>query len=438
MPEREPVPSFRRLRAFDATARLKSISAAAQHLGLSQPALTHSVAQLEAELGARLFERGPEGAFLNEAGRIFRKRCTRFFEQVGSALAQANGRGADAGVVDLKIAKLASAQVRSLLAIWRAGSFRAAARDLGLANPSLQRPARTLEQIVGAPLYRRSAAGLTVNAAGAEFARRMALAIGEIRSGAVEIGAACQGGPSVRIGVLALAPRDLLARAADRVLATGGAHRIELVEGPYAQIARDLNNGSLDLLFGALRSPPPFPDLVEEPFFEDPYTIVCRRGHPLTRLDLATPADLAPFEWVHPTIGLPRRAVLDQLTAEWGLPQSVRFETSCLATITSLLTASDRISILSWWHTEHDDRLARVNHSPISHEPRQIGLTLRANWLPTPFQLKLLECLREEALAAAADRDFRREHRSKGAHPGLSPLRRRRPPAGEDLQSGRA
>jgi DNA-binding transcriptional LysR family regulator len=233
----------------------------------------------------------------------------------------------------------------------------------------------------------------------------MALAIGEIRSGAVEIGVAYEARASVRIGVLALAPRHLLARAADRALAAGGAHRIELMEGPYAQIARDLNDGALDFLFGALRSPPPFADLVEEPFFEDPYTIVCRRGHPLTCLELATPADLAPFEWVHPTIGLPRRAVLDRLTAEWGLPQTARFETSCLATITSLLTASDRISILSSWHIEHDNRLARVSHSQISHEPRQIGLTLRANWLPTPFQSKLLECLREEALSAAADRD---------------------------------
>src|SRR3954452_8838061 len=126
----ETIPSFRRLRAFDATARARSLSAAAQALRLSQPALTHSVAQLEAEVGARLFERGPEGAFLNAAGRLFEARTLRFFDQVRAALAGAGGRAPDDPAIDLQVGKLASAQVRSLLAIWRAGSFRAAARDL--------------------------------------------------------------------------------------------------------------------------------------------------------------------------------------------------------------------------------------------------------------------------------------------------------------------
>ena len=395
------VPSFRRLRAFEATARARSLSAAALALRLSQPALTHSIAQLEAEIGARLFERGPEGAFLNAAGQIFEARVTRFFDQVRGALAVASGRPADDPAIDQQIAKLASAQARSLLAIWREGSFRAAASALGIAEPSLQRPARDLEQIVGAPLYRRSAVGLRVTEAGAEFARRLALAMGEIQSGSEEIGAAAQTRASLRIGVLALAPRILIARAAGPSLATGGAQRIEVVEGPYSQIARTLNDGALDLVFGALRAPAPFADLAEEPLFEDPYVIVCRRDHPLTRRARPSPTDLARYDWVHPTIGLPRRDVLDRLTAAWGLSGRVQFETNCLSTITSLLSASDRLSILSRWHVELDARLTRLDLPSIPHESRHVGLTFRRNWLPTPFQSGFLERLREEARATA-------------------------------------
>jgi LysR family transcriptional regulator of gallate degradation len=400
------VPNFRRLLAFDAAAEANSLSRAAQMLRLSQPALTHSIAQLEADLGERLFDRSPEGAFLNEAGRVFHRRSTRFFEQIRRALAIAGGRSAGAAQVnlqvDLQISKLATAQVRGLLAIWRAGSFRAAARDLGIAAPSLQRPARDLEQIVGVPLYRRSAVGLTVNDAGAELARRLALAVGEIRSGTEEIGAASEARASLRVGVLALAPRVLLARAAGAALTDGGVQRIEVVEGPYAQIARDLNDGALDLVFGALRAPPPFADLIEEPLFEDPYAIACRHGHPLTRLSKASPSALARFDWLHPTAGLPRRDVLDQLTAAWGLSAKVQFETTCLTTITSLLASSDRLSILSRWHIDLDGRLARVNHPPIPHARRDVGLTFRRNWLPTPFQAQFLENLRKEARAIAA------------------------------------
>lgn len=404
MRDHPAIPSFRRLLAFDAAVRTNSLSRAAQMLRLSQPALTHSIAQLEAELGARLFERSPEGVFLNDAGDIFSRRSTRFFEQLKNAVAVAAGRRADDAAVELQVSKFASAQVRALLAIWRAGSFRAAARDLGLAEPSLQRPARDIEQIIGAPLYRRSAIGLTVNEAGAELARRLALAVGEIRSGAEEIGAASQARASLRIGVLALAPRVLLARAAEAMLAEGGAQRIEVVEGPYAQIVREVNDGALDLVFGALRAPPPFADLLEEPLFEDPYAVACRHGHPLTELGEATPAALARYDWVHPTVGLPRRAVLDQLTAEWGLSGKVQFETNCLTTITSLLASSDRLSVLSRWHIELDGRLARVSHPPIPHARRDVGLTFRSNWLPTPFQAQFLARLRREAGAIAASR----------------------------------
>lgn len=387
-------PSFRRLRAFEAAAQTHSLSAAAQALRLSQPALTHSIAQLEGGLGARLFERGPEGVFLNAAGRVFQRRSARFFHQVRNALRSTNGLGPDDPAIDQQVSKLASAQVRSLLAIWRAGSFRAAARALGLADPSLQRPARELEQIIGAPLYRRSATGLMVNEAGAELARRLALAIGEIRAGAEEVNAASHSRANLRVGVLPLAPRSLLAKAADAVLVDAGTQSIEVVEGSYSQIVRNLHDGALDLIFGALRAPPPFDDLIEEQLFEDPYTIVCRRDHPLTHLAQADAKDLAQYGWVHPTADLPRRSVLDHMTAAWGLNPSITFETNCLATITALLSASDRLSILSLRHLKIDQRLERVNHPPIEHEPRHVGLTIRKDWLPTPFQQRFVEHLR--------------------------------------------
>jgi DNA-binding transcriptional LysR family regulator len=232
------------------------------------------------------------------------------------------------------------------------------------------------------------------NEAGAELARRLALAIGEIRAGAEELNAAPTSRASLRVGVLALAPRSLLAKAADAVLADNGPPSIEVVEGPYSQIIRNLHDGALDVIFGALRAPPPFDELIEEPLFEDPYTIVCRRGHPLTHLAQAGAEDLAQFGWVHPTADLPRRAVLDQITAEWGLNQNINFETNCLATITALLSASDRLSILSLRHIEIDQRLERVNHPPIQHETRHVGLTIRKNWLPTPFQLRFIDHMR--------------------------------------------
>jgi DNA-binding transcriptional LysR family regulator len=59
------------VRAFVAVADEKNFGRAADHLGLSQQALSKRVARLEDELAVRLFDRGPQGADLTEAGQRF-------------------------------------------------------------------------------------------------------------------------------------------------------------------------------------------------------------------------------------------------------------------------------------------------------------------------------------------------------------------------------
>jgi DNA-binding transcriptional LysR family regulator len=356
------------------------------------------MARLEAELGVRLFERRPEGAFATDEGAIFRRRTDRFFDQMAEAVSQASG-GRKAG--NRLSALITSAQLRALLAIWRHGSFRAAARALALAEPSLQRPARELEQIIGKPLYKRTAAGLAVSDLGAELARRCALAQSEIGSAREEIGRSFAGVASLRIGVLALAPRHLLARATEQLLLQDRTHRVEVREGSYTNLVQELNKGGIDILMGALRAPPPVADLLEERLFEDPYAIVCRRGHPLLGQKDVHAHDLAPYEWIFPSEGLPRRAVLNAFLKRTKLPHVVQFETSCEATISALLTTSDRISILSRRHIELDGHqaLAFIDGLDVAHAPRYVGLTYRASWLPTPFQSAFLKEIRTSCAA---------------------------------------
>ena len=58
----------RQLRVFCATARLGSVTGASEHLGLSQPAVSLQLRELEHELGAELFERHVSGMVLTPAG----------------------------------------------------------------------------------------------------------------------------------------------------------------------------------------------------------------------------------------------------------------------------------------------------------------------------------------------------------------------------------
>ena len=56
------------MRIFLAVARDGSLSAAARHLKVTQPTVGRRLGQLEADLGARLFDRLPDGFVPTQAG----------------------------------------------------------------------------------------------------------------------------------------------------------------------------------------------------------------------------------------------------------------------------------------------------------------------------------------------------------------------------------
>ncbi len=62
---------LRHVRHFVAVADSGSLGRAADAIGVSQPALSKSVRQLEGELGVRLLERGPRGSVLSRYGEAF-------------------------------------------------------------------------------------------------------------------------------------------------------------------------------------------------------------------------------------------------------------------------------------------------------------------------------------------------------------------------------
>jgi LysR family transcriptional regulator, regulator of abg operon len=75
----------RHLRAFQAIVECGSIRAAARRLGVSQPALSKTLHQLEATLGAPLILRSVNGAVPTECGRALMVRATLISEELRRA-----------------------------------------------------------------------------------------------------------------------------------------------------------------------------------------------------------------------------------------------------------------------------------------------------------------------------------------------------------------
>jgi LysR family transcriptional regulator of abg operon len=90
-----------------AIAKHGSLRAAARHLGVAQPAFSRSIAELERELGAPLFERRAKGMVATTLGQAFVRRATAILNDVRRAreeFEQLRGNAVGSVTIGLSIA----------------------------------------------------------------------------------------------------------------------------------------------------------------------------------------------------------------------------------------------------------------------------------------------------------------------------------------------
>src|SRR3984885_439809 len=78
---------LRLVRYFIAVAEHRHFGRAAADLRIAQPSLSRQVRSLEQTLGARLFDRTPQGTQLTEAGEVFLPRAKALLRSAAQATA---------------------------------------------------------------------------------------------------------------------------------------------------------------------------------------------------------------------------------------------------------------------------------------------------------------------------------------------------------------
>lgn len=106
-------PNLRHLHAFVETARRGSFRSAAAVLHLGQPAVSQAVAQLEAQVGARLLDRTTRTVSLTDAGRAFLPGAERVLAEVTQAFESTRER-ARLGLTRVRVATVSTAAFRLL------------------------------------------------------------------------------------------------------------------------------------------------------------------------------------------------------------------------------------------------------------------------------------------------------------------------------------
>jgi len=83
--------TLRQLRVFLAIARTGNFSRAGNAIGLTQPAVSRSIGELEAQLGLRLLDRTTREVVLTDAGQTLMARIGRVVEELDQALTDVTG-----------------------------------------------------------------------------------------------------------------------------------------------------------------------------------------------------------------------------------------------------------------------------------------------------------------------------------------------------------
>lgn len=394
-------PSLWQLRVFEAVARHENVTQASQELLRSQPATTSCIASFEAALGATLFERSTTGTYLTPAGVAALVRTRRILQAAEEAVALV---GTTRNVAPAVLAGgITRTQMRCLVAIEECGSFRAAARMLGITEASLQRAARTLEQNLGAPLYRQAAGGVSTTGTGKDFARRLKSVSNQVAALVDAIKAyEFPKERSVTVGVLLLDPTILLVNAIRSLSAKFPDARVVIINGTYDALLGKLLRGDIDFMLGILKHPDRAFDFVEAPLYHERYCVVASRDHPLTRCDAVSVEALRQYQWVLPPKGSPRREAYEHIFSE-GAPPHATIETYSLSTIRITLYDAEMLTVLSWTEVLSERRFGFL--APLAIEVPWdgpvVGITSRSGWQPNEIQEAFLDSLKLNATAIA-------------------------------------
>ena len=389
------LPNLRHLKAFQAVARLGSVGQASASINISQPAVTQAIAKLEYQIGAPVFDRRPTGSYPTEFGTILLRRVDRFFSMIEDGFSSLYPNAPEADRNHSPIGLVTSTQIRSLVATADATTAAQSASAMGIPETALYRSARELEHILNCRLFQASADGIVNTPAGAELTRKVGLAIREIEYALEEVDVA-KGRAAARlsVGVLPMSATSAFLSAIGDLTRRHPNIQIRIKEGNYLAMLNCLRLGQVDMNFGLLRRPDWANDVVEEPLCDDTFCVITRHGHPLRNVTNPTRHDFLKYEWIMPAPGTARRHILEEFLDGEPLA-SHAIETSSPSVIRSLLSNSDRISILSRQEVDNDDRRDRfMTFALRSQRPSLKGITTRANWIPTPIHLEFLDLLR--------------------------------------------
>ncbi|MCC7052971.1 MAG: LysR family transcriptional regulator [Gemmatimonadaceae bacterium] len=236
--------------------------------------------------------------------------------------------------------------LRSFLEVADAGTLSAAARQLGMSQPSLTAQVQRLEASIGARLFVRHARGVTLTEAGAALVPRARRILDTVRETEVAVrGEQAAVSATLRVGAIPTVAPYVLPGAVQRLRARHGPGvRVELREDYSAVLAKLLLDGALDVVIAAV--PYAFEHLDVELIGTDALVVAVPSAHAAARAGRITLAQLreSPAVTLDPAHCLGEQ--IEGFCASRHVRQPVVCRSAQLATVFELVGAGVGVSIV--------------------------------------------------------------------------------------------
>jgi len=245
--------------------------------------------------------------------------------------------------------RLKLSHFRLIAAVTEHGQLSPAASSLSMTQPAASRMLREIERLMGAPIFKRHAKGMSLTEVGRLLARHADTLLTEVREAIVEVEEFKLGkGGRVRVGAVTGAAVGYVMPAIQKLKATSPNADVYIDVAPSDALIRDLVSGHFDFVLGRVAPPFDARDFLISPGRNEIVDLVVRKAHPLAGANTISIVDLSDYEWILQSVGAPVRVAVEEafLAAGGTLPHNIINTTSLLAMI-ALLVTSDAIAPLS-------------------------------------------------------------------------------------------
>jgi DNA-binding transcriptional LysR family regulator len=275
-------------------------------------------------------------------------------------------------------------RLRHVVAVARAGSFTAAAAQVGVSQSAVTRGVADLERQIGFAIFHRTARGALLTERGRDFVERAARLLDDAHELISSPGGADDPyADTLRVGVCPASIEWRVADPLEQLITRHPSVRVDLSASSFERMVPLLRGGAVDVAVGPDAGFAVWTDLRRVTLAGSETALFVRKGHPLLGKTSLDAADLAAFDFVSPSDSRPYGEVIRNIYTSQGVDWRRRIHViDYFPIVRRFVAATDAIGVVDVDHSDMPqfrDHFATLDAARL-FEPAPLCCAVRGGW----------------------------------------------------------